>query len=73
MKGNVKRLGNRPPRGPESADAGGPVVVTLLANGQYLFAQDGDPVLDPNGEDGLEWGTYSYDGSTISFTATWAR
>ena len=49
--------------------AGGPVVVTLLANGQYLHAQDGDPISDPNGEDGLEWGTYTYDGSNISFTA----
>ncbi|MEL7450092.1 MAG: hypothetical protein AAFN78_12840 [Pseudomonadota bacterium] len=51
--------------------AGGPVVVTLLANGQYLIAQDGDPMSDPNGEDGMEWGTYVLDevNSTLSFTA----
>ena len=47
--------------------AGGPIVMTFLANGQYVIGQDGDPLSDPSGQDGMEWGTYSYDGTTLTW------
>jgi hypothetical protein len=47
--------------------AGGPVVITFMDNGQFVFGQDGVPTFDEtNGEDGMEYGTYSYDGSEIT-------
>lgn len=45
----------------------------FLSNGYYFMAQDGDsdPVTgDPNGHDGMEWGTYTWDPITGAFSAT---
>ena len=47
--------------------AGGPVVITFMDNGQYTFGQDGDSTVDPSGNDGMEWGTYTYDGTTLNW------
>ena len=54
---------------PEPGVAGGPVVFMFLPNGQFLMGQDGDSVSDPNGQDGLEIGTYTYDGSSLGVTS----
>ncbi len=52
---------------PVLQDAGGPVLLSLLDNGQVMFGQDGDTMADPNGQDGVEWGYYSFDGTTLHF------
>ncbi len=41
---------------------GATVVVTFLANGEYFYAEEG--TVDPNGEDGIEHGTYTWNQST---------
>lgn len=43
-------------------------VLTFLANGTYLMAEDGDSDLDPSGKDGMERGTYKWDPVTKVFT-----
>ncbi len=53
---------------PVAVLAGGPVILNLLDNGQYQLGTDGDTVADPNGMDGMEWGTYTFDGATLAFT-----
>jgi len=56
--------------GPASpGDAGGTAVITFLADGTYLFAQDGDSIADPNGQDGMERGTYTWNASTGAFSS----
>ncbi|VGO13825.1 hypothetical protein PDESU_02382 [Pontiella desulfatans] len=45
------------------------VVFSFLPNGIYFFAQDGDSTFDPSGQDGMERGVYSWDGSLLSVTA----
>jgi len=50
--------------------AGGPIVITFFDNGYYHFGQDGSSLVDPSGQDGMEWGTYTYDGSDITFGAS---
>ncbi len=35
--------------------------LVFLPNDVYYFAQDGDPVADPSGIDGIEIGTYAWD------------
>ncbi len=52
---------------PVLQDAGGPVLLNLLDNGQFMFGEDGDTMADPNGQDGVEWGYYSFDGTTLHF------
>ncbi|MFT6436106.1 MAG: hypothetical protein ACJAVI_004163 [Candidatus Azotimanducaceae bacterium] len=49
--------------------AGGPVVLMFLPNGQYMMGQDGDSVSDPSGQDGLEIGTYTFDGAELGITS----
>ena len=51
-----------------AGQAGGPAVLTLLADGTYMFAQDGSSVLDPSGQDGMERGTYTWNPLTNAFT-----
>ncbi|TVP78658.1 MAG: hypothetical protein EA353_07865 [Puniceicoccaceae bacterium] len=46
------------------------VVFVFLPNGEYFFAQDGDPNVDPNGQDGIERGTYTWDPETGDFFVT---
>jgi hypothetical protein len=49
------------------------VVVVFLPNGVYFMAQDGDssPVTgDPNGHDGIEHGTYSWNPTTGALTSS---
>jgi hypothetical protein len=53
---------------PSLPNAGGPVVLTFLASGEYLFGQDGDSIADTNGVDGMEYGTYSYSGDQLSWS-----
>lgn len=48
-------------------DAGGIAMVTFLADGTYMFGQDGDSSVatgDPSGQDGMEYGTYEYNPDT---------
>jgi len=48
-------------------------VLVFLEDGTYFFAQDGDSSAatgDPNGHDGMERGTYTWNSSTGAFTAT---
>ncbi|XOV89514.1 MAG: thrombospondin type 3 repeat-containing protein [Pseudomonadota bacterium] len=52
---------------PGAGAAGGPVFFIFLPDGQFMMAQDGDSVQDPNGMDGLEIGTYEYDGTTLTW------
>jgi Ca2+-binding RTX toxin-like protein len=44
------------------------VVVTFLSNGEFFIAEDGDAMLDPMGQDGMERGTYNWDPSTRALT-----
>jgi hypothetical protein len=46
------------------------IVITFFPDGTYLMAEDGDPGTDPNGQDGMERGTYSWDPATGAFSAT---
>jgi len=46
------------------------VVIVFLPNGEYFFAQDGDPAVDPDGQDGMESGTYTWDPDTGDFFVT---
>ncbi|XOV89502.1 MAG: M12 family metallo-peptidase [Pseudomonadota bacterium] len=50
--------------GPDAA--GGPVVIIFLPDGTFMMGQDGDSVQDDSGQDGLEIGTYQYDGTTLT-------
>lgn len=43
-------------------------VLTFLANGTYLMAEDGDSTLDPSGKDGMERGTYKWNPTTKAFS-----
>lgn len=45
------------------------LVFTFFANGTYLLAADG-PSGNPNGQDGMERGTYTWNSGTGAFTAT---
>lgn len=44
-------------------------VLTFLANGTYLMAEDGDRSLDPSGKDGMERGTYKWNPTTKAFSS----
>lgn len=46
------------------------VVIVFLPNGDYFFAQDGDINIDPNGQDGMERGTYTWEPGTGDFFIT---
>ncbi|HET7536608.1 MAG TPA: hypothetical protein VFJ90_09155, partial [Candidatus Didemnitutus sp.] len=48
------------------------VVAVFLPNGVYFIAQDGDssPAGDPNGKDGMERGTYTWNEATGVFATT---
>ena len=46
------------------------VVVTFLSNGTYFLAEDGDPIADPSGQDGMERGTYTWNADTDAFSST---
>jgi Ca2+-binding RTX toxin-like protein len=54
----------------DEGEAHSTAVVTFLANGTYLFAEDGDPTADPSGQDGMERGTYTWNPVTGAFTST---
>jgi hypothetical protein len=45
------------------------VAMAFLPNGIYFFAQDGDSIYDPSGQDGMEHGVYSWDPDTGAFSA----
>jgi hypothetical protein len=52
-----------------SADlAGNHVLFTFLADGTYLHTEDGST--DPNGQDGMERGTYTWDRNSGSFSSS---
>jgi hypothetical protein len=51
---------------PGQGRAGGPVVFFFLPDGKFAMGQDGDPTSDPSGQDGVEIGTYEFDGTTLS-------
>jgi hypothetical protein len=53
------------PRGGHSS-----VVVTFFESGTYMMAEDGNPNVDPSGNDGMEKGTYTWNSGTGAFTAT---
>jgi hypothetical protein len=52
----------------DTAVADSSAVLRFFANGFYMFAQDG-PNNDPNGHDGMERGTYTWNSGTGAFTA----
>lgn len=45
------------------------IVLTFLANGTYLLAEDGNSKKDPSGQDGMERGTYKWNASTKAFSS----
>ncbi|MFZ4595704.1 MAG: ELWxxDGT repeat protein, partial [Verrucomicrobiaceae bacterium] len=47
-------------------------VITFLANGSYFMAEDGNSILDPTGQDGMERGTYTWNQATGAFSSTTA-
>lgn len=51
-----------------AGDAKSTAVITFLANGTYTMAEDGNSTLDPNGKDGMERGTYTWNPTTKKFT-----
>jgi Ca2+-binding RTX toxin-like protein len=53
-----------------SGEAQSTVVITFLANGTFLLAEDGSSIADPSGQDGMERGTYTWNQATGAFTAT---
>lgn len=46
------------------------VVLTFINDTHYMIAQDGDSELDPSGQDGIEFGEYTWDSSTNAITST---
>ena len=44
-------------------------VLALLSDGRFMFIEDGNSVLDPSGQDGLEKGTYAWNSTTGAFSA----
>ena len=44
------------------------VAFAFFANGHFVMMQDGDSVVDPNGTDGMERGTFTWDSETGAFT-----
>ena len=54
--------------GTNLGQANSTVAITFLANGTYLMAEDGNPNLDPTGQDGMELGTYTYNSATGAFS-----
>jgi Ca2+-binding RTX toxin-like protein len=54
----------------DAGEANSTVVVTFLANGTFLVAEDGDPLADPSGEDGMERGTYTWNPFTGALAVT---
>lgn len=51
-----------------AGEAKSTAVITFLPNGTYTMAEDGNSTLDPNGTDGMERGTYTWNPSTKKFT-----
>ncbi len=45
-------------------------VITFFNDGTYMLADDGDPVKDPTGQDGMERGTYEWSSTTGAFKST---
>lgn len=45
-------------------------ILAFLPDGTYFFAQDGDPAIDSNGQDGIERGTYVWDAETGQLQVT---
>lgn len=45
------------------------VFMAFFEDGTFVFVQDGDRQIDPNGTDGMERGTYTWDADTGAFTA----
>jgi hypothetical protein len=43
-------------------------VFALLSDGRFMFIEDGNPLLDPSGQDGLEKGTYTWNSVTGEFS-----
>lgn len=53
----------------DAGESKGDAVLTFLANGTYLMAEDGNPSLDPSGKDGMERGTYKWNPTTNAFSS----
>lgn len=49
---------------------GGSVVFTFLGDGTYFMADDGDPLVDPGGQKGIERGTFTWNSVTGAFAHT---
>ena len=41
---------------------------TFTDDGQYMMVEDGDPAVNPGGQDGMERGTYTWNAATGAFT-----
>lgn len=52
-----------------AGDSNGDAVLTFLANGTYVMAEDGDRSLDSSGKDGMERGTYKWNPTTNAFSS----
>lgn len=53
----------------DAGESKGDAVLTFLANGTYLMAEDGNRTLDPSGKDGMERGTYTWNPKTNAFSS----
>ncbi len=45
------------------------LVFTFFSDGTYTLADDNDPAVDPNGQDGMERGAYTWNSTTGAFTS----
>jgi hypothetical protein len=53
-----------------AGQANSTVAIDFLADGTYVEVQDGDTSLDPNGQNGMERGTYTWDPTTGTLEVT---
>jgi hypothetical protein len=54
--------------GTEAGQAQSTVVVALLSDGRFMELEDGNSLLDPSGQDGLEKGTWAWNAVTGAFS-----
>jgi Ca2+-binding RTX toxin-like protein len=51
------------------SDANSTVAITFLEDGSYFLAESGSEIADPTGQDGMEFGTYTWNPTTGAFTS----
>lgn len=54
---------------PHGGQAKGPLVITFIDDTTFMMAHDGDKIADPNGQPGIERGTYAWTPNSVAVTA----